>query len=42
MHPEIVKDEKGSCPICGMDLVKKEGGAPGGGGARRAFRASRP
>ncbi|NCU02780.1 MAG: efflux RND transporter periplasmic adaptor subunit [Chitinophagaceae bacterium] len=23
MHPEIVKDKPGSCPICGMDLVKK-------------------
>lgn len=21
MHPEIVRDEAGSCPICGMDLV---------------------
>jgi len=21
MHPEIIKDEPGSCPICGMDLV---------------------
>ena len=21
MHPEVVKDEPGSCPICGMDLV---------------------
>ncbi|HEY1010015.1 MAG: efflux RND transporter periplasmic adaptor subunit [Daejeonella sp.] len=21
MHPEIVKDEPGACPICGMDLV---------------------
>src|SRR5690606_41285391 len=21
MHPEIVQDEPGSCPICGMDLV---------------------
>jgi Cu(I)/Ag(I) efflux system membrane fusion protein len=21
MHPQIVKDEPGSCPICGMDLV---------------------
>src|SRR5690606_26057788 len=21
MHPEIVRDEPGSCPICGMDLV---------------------
>ena len=24
MHPKIVKNEAGSCPICGMDLVKKE------------------
>ncbi|HRO42582.1 MAG TPA: efflux RND transporter periplasmic adaptor subunit [Flavipsychrobacter sp.] len=24
MHPEIVRDAPGSCPICGMDLVKKE------------------
>lgn len=23
MHPEIIRDKKGSCPICGMDLVKK-------------------
>ncbi len=23
MHPQIVKDEPGSCPICGMDLVEK-------------------
>jgi len=23
MHPQIVKDEAGSCPICGMDLVEK-------------------
>jgi Cu(I)/Ag(I) efflux system membrane fusion protein len=23
MHPNIVKDEPGSCPICGMDLVEK-------------------
>jgi len=22
MHPEIVKDEPGQCPICGMDLVR--------------------
>ena len=21
MHPEVIKDEAGSCPICGMDLV---------------------
>jgi len=24
MHPQIVKDQPGQCPICGMDLVKKE------------------
>jgi len=24
MHPEIVRDEPGDCPICGMALVKKE------------------
>ena len=24
MHPQIVKGEPGNCPICGMDLVKKE------------------
>ncbi|MBA4198954.1 MAG: copper transporter, partial [Chitinophaga sp.] len=23
MHPEIIKDKPGKCPICGMDLVKK-------------------
>ena len=22
MHPTIVQDEPGDCPICGMDLVK--------------------
>ena len=24
MHPQIIRDEPGSCPICGMDLVQKE------------------
>ena len=24
MHPEIVKNEPGSCDICGMDLVSAE------------------
>lgn len=23
MHPQIIRDEAGSCPICGMDLVEK-------------------
>ena len=26
MHPEIIKNAPGTCPICGMDLVKKETG----------------
>src|SRR6476620_6729705 len=24
MHPEIIRDKPGTCPICGMDLVRKE------------------
>lgn len=24
MHPQIITDKKGSCPICGMDLIKIE------------------
>lgn len=24
MHPEIIRDKPGNCPICGMELVKKE------------------
>ena len=24
MHPEIIREQPGKCPICGMDLVKKE------------------
>ncbi len=24
MHPEVIRDEPGSCPICGMDLVPVE------------------
>lgn len=26
MHPQIVREEEGTCPICGMDLVKVDGG----------------
>ena len=26
MHPEIAQDKPGSCPKCGMKLVKKTGG----------------
>ena len=24
MHPQIIRDRPGKCPICGMDLIKKE------------------
>jgi Cu(I)/Ag(I) efflux system membrane fusion protein len=24
MHPEVHSDQPGKCPICGMELVKKE------------------
>jgi Cu(I)/Ag(I) efflux system membrane fusion protein len=33
MHPTIVQDHPGDCPICGMKLVRMEPGAGGGGGA---------
>ena len=26
MHPQIIRNEPGNCPICGMPLVKKEEG----------------
>jgi len=31
MHPFIIKDKPGTCPICGMELIKKIDPAPGGG-----------
>ena len=30
MHPQIVRDAPGKCPICGMNLVKKESSSPHG------------
>jgi hypothetical protein len=24
MHPQVIRDKPGKCPICGMDLIKKE------------------
>lgn len=32
MHPEVVEDEPGSCPKCGMDLVAREAGDDEGAG----------
>ena len=31
MHPFIIKDKPGTCPICGMELIKKIDSATGGG-----------
>jgi Cu(I)/Ag(I) efflux system membrane fusion protein len=31
MHPFIIKDKPGTCPICGMELIKKIEGAAAGG-----------
>jgi Cu(I)/Ag(I) efflux system membrane fusion protein len=41
MHPSIVQDHPGDCPICGMKLVKVAAAAPsaGAGGAARAAAA---
>jgi Cu(I)/Ag(I) efflux system membrane fusion protein len=36
MHPFIIKDKPGTCPICGMELIKKIEGAAEGGGAQTA------
>ncbi|MFC0514228.1 HlyD family efflux transporter periplasmic adaptor subunit [Mucilaginibacter angelicae] len=32
MHPQILEDHPGSCPVCGMALVKKSGQASEGSG----------
>src|SRR5512139_3702608 len=31
MHPQVIQDKPGNCPICGMKLtpVRKQGAAPG-------------
>ncbi|OGR30393.1 MAG: efflux transporter periplasmic adaptor subunit [Desulfuromonadales bacterium GWD2_54_10] len=34
MHPFIIKDKPGTCPICGMELIKKLDSAPAAGAAQ--------
>lgn len=34
MHPFIIKDKPGTCPICGMELIKKIDSAPADGVAQ--------
>jgi Cu(I)/Ag(I) efflux system membrane fusion protein len=36
MHPAVVQDRPGSCPICGMDLVKASAPQKGGAAAHEA------
>ena len=36
MHPFIIKDKPGTCPICAMELIKKIESAPVGGVAQTA------
>ena len=33
MHPQVVQDHPGSCPLCGMDLTPMKGKGGGGGSA---------
>jgi Cu(I)/Ag(I) efflux system membrane fusion protein len=35
MHPQIIRDEPGNCPICGMDLVPVEQEEMAGSGERK-------
>jgi len=36
MHPFIIKDKPGTCPICGMELIKKIDNTPAAGGTQTA------
>jgi Cu(I)/Ag(I) efflux system membrane fusion protein/cobalt-zinc-cadmium efflux system membrane fusion protein len=40
MHPQVLKDKPGACPICGMQLtpVRKESGAPGAASGERKIK----
>lgn len=40
MHPHYIADDAGTCPICGMDLVKLETGPDAAGAAAGEQRAS--
>ena len=40
MHPDVVRDEPGKCPVCGMDLVKVERQQVGTGTAGPEVRIS--
>ncbi|MGD8998946.1 MAG: efflux RND transporter periplasmic adaptor subunit [Granulosicoccaceae bacterium] len=42
MHPNIVQDEPGNCPICGMDLVPLEQDTADSGGERKLLYYKHP
>jgi RND family efflux transporter MFP subunit len=42
MHPFIISDKPGNCPICGMALTKIESNKPGAGGAAGTATVSKP
>jgi Cu(I)/Ag(I) efflux system membrane fusion protein len=42
MHPDVVRNEPGECPICGMDLVKVEPEPPAPAGAGAAAAQGKP
>lgn len=42
MHPQIVKDEPGNCPICGMTLVQLQQDDGGNGGERKILYYKHP
>jgi len=35
MHPQVIQDHPGTCPICGMNLVPVKGGSGGAAAARQ-------
>lgn len=37
MHPQIINDKPGNCPICGMELVKRSAGDVSAGGTGSAI-----
>ncbi len=39
MHPQVLKDEPGKCPLCGMDLVPMGGGSQSAGHSHKMHHA---
>lgn len=41
MHPQIIEDEPGNCPICGMKLTRKEKKKSGGGSMKKSDKTAK-